>query len=742
MKANANVADDDFLRVDGTAIEGRTAAEMLSDLGAQASDAELTAVAGLTSAANKGIQFTGSGTAATYDLTAAGKTLLDDADAAAQRTTLGVAIGSDVQAYDAELAAVAGLTSAADKGIQFTGSGSAATYDLTAAGKALLDDANAAAQLVTLGVTSTVAELNIMDGGTSASSTTIVDADRVILNDNATMKQVAVTDIKTYVHTNTSINDLSDGKANDTNFSNSILIGQSTTGTLDQAQYNVGLGYGVFDALTSGDRNMGIGYNALNRLTQGSGNIAMGGQSFTALTTGSRNVAIGRQSGRDVDDAQLSGGADLTTGEENTYVGAWTQPSASNVSNETVIGSEATGKGANTVVIGNPQVTQVYASEDAGATLFAAGLNLGGTNVTSTAAELNIMDGGTSATSTTIVDADRVVLNDDGTMKQVTFSDIKTYVGSSSNAATATALATARNIGGVSFDGSADINLPGVNTAGNQNTSGSAATVTGAAQTNITSLGTLTALTVDNLGVDGNTITANSGAVNITPAAGSAIVLDGTVNVDAGVVTGATSITSTAFVGNVTGNVTGNTSGTAATVTGAAQTNITSLGTLTALTVDNVAIDGATIGHTGDTDLLTLASGIVTVAGEASVTTLDIGGTNVTSTAAELNILDASASNSVSSDGASSNGNFTSNNYKISHTFTIDGNLADGAVTNDITITNDKVLATSVIITSASINVNIDVHTVVTGSFKVRITNKSGAQLNDNSTIIINYIVL
>ena len=50
--------------------------------------------------------------------------------------------------------------------------------------------------------------------------------------------------------------------------------------------------------------------------------------------------------------------------------------------------------------------------------------------VDATAAELNIIDGDTSATSTTLVDADRVVTNDAGTMKQVALSDVKTYLNS------------------------------------------------------------------------------------------------------------------------------------------------------------------------------------------------------------------------------------------------------------------------------------------------------------------------
>ena len=113
------------------------------------------------------------------------------------------------------------------------------------------------------------------------------------------------------------------------------------------------------------------------------------------------------------------------------------------------------------------------------------------------------------------------------------------------------------------------------------------------------------------------------------------------------------------------------------------------LGTNSAVTqavIDNININGSTIGHTDDTDLITLADGIATIAGEISVTTLDIGGTNVTSTAAELNILDG-----VTSTTAELNYNDTGSSVGTvvaSKTVTVDANK-DVASFRNITLTGE-----------------------------------------------------
>ena len=329
------------------------------------------------------------------------------------------------------------------------------------------------------------------------------------------------------------------------------------------------------------------------------------------------------------------------------------------------------GSSAGSIVDGK---APIYASNGV---LNATTLQIASSSINATATEINTCcDGNTSATGVTLADADRVVVNDGGTMKQVALTDFETY-----------------------FESVLDT------------------------LSNVTSLGTLTTLTVDNVIINGTTI-GHTGDTDLLTLASGELTVAGNIGItddlsikfgaapdyllyydeagqdsltvsayvegaalkmdfhadqaddnadkwrlqiaDAGVMTweslisgsfvahttltpNSTVASSTmAFAGNVTVagtiNSTGTITGTLAT---AAQGNVTSLGTLTALTIDNVAINGTTIGHTSDTDLMTLASGVLTVAGEISVTTLDIGGTNVTSTAAELNLIDGSSANSV-----------------------------------------------------------------------------------------------
>lgn len=109
-------------------------------------DSELTALASLTSAADALPYFTGSGTAATTTLTSAARSILDDATVADIRATIGA------QPLDAELTALAGLTSSADALPYFTGSGTASTTTLTSAARSILDDTSVGAIRTTLGV--------------------------------------------------------------------------------------------------------------------------------------------------------------------------------------------------------------------------------------------------------------------------------------------------------------------------------------------------------------------------------------------------------------------------------------------------------------------------------------------------------------------------------------------------------------------------------------------------------------
>ena len=121
--------------------------------------------------------------------------------------------GTTVTSTGAELNILDGVTSTAtelnlvdgssagtivnSKAVIYGSSGEVNATTLQIAGTSIT---STAAELNILdGVTATATELNIMDGDTSASSTTLVDADRVVTNDNGTMKQVALTDVKTYL---------------------------------------------------------------------------------------------------------------------------------------------------------------------------------------------------------------------------------------------------------------------------------------------------------------------------------------------------------------------------------------------------------------------------------------------------------------------------------------------------------------------------------------------------------------
>jgi hypothetical protein len=123
--------------------------------------------------------------------------------------------------------------------------------------------------------------------------------------------------------------DLIAGKIEGTNFTDSLLVGHATTGTLDAATENTGVGIDTLIDLTSGDFNTAIGFGTLRLNTTGQKNTVIGSKAGYSMNNGQANTLIGREAGT----ALTSNAAD------NVAVGRLSLASAQNVGRNTAIGS-------------------------------------------------------------------------------------------------------------------------------------------------------------------------------------------------------------------------------------------------------------------------------------------------------------------------------------------------------------------------------------------------------------------
>ena len=249
-------------------------------------------------------------------------------------------------------------------------------------------------------ITSTGAELNLLDGNTAATSTVVVGADRVVLNDDGTMKQTAMSDLLTYfaaagavmntgnqtidgVKTfSTTISGSINGNAatvtngvytsgNQTingvkTFTSDAIISGMTVGNKGQGTC-VAVGLGALSSNGSGTNNTAVGYNALNAVTGGYANTAVGMNSLP-VNTGNRNSALGLNSlylnTTGQFNTAIGWGAlyDNTTGSNNTAIGYEADVNPGNLTNATAIGYGAVVNLSNKIVLGNINVTTVATS--------------------------------------------------------------------------------------------------------------------------------------------------------------------------------------------------------------------------------------------------------------------------------------------------------------------------------------------------------------------------------------------
>jgi hypothetical protein len=231
-------------------------------------------------------------------------------------------------------------------------------------------------------------------------------------------------------------------------------------------------------------------------------------------------------------------------------------------------------------------------------------LNLSGSATIFVTAAAEDLQSATANTASTLVARDASGNFSAGTITAALSGNATTSSSTTGNAATATALQTARTIGGVSFNGTANINLPGVNTAGNQNTSGNAATATALAT------GRTISLTGDVTGTSGSF--DGTGNVSIAATIATNSVALGTDTTGNYVATGATSgngisgsVSSEGGTFTVTSNATN--ANTGSTIVFRDASGNFSAGTITAALSGNATTSSSTTGNAATATVLQTA---------------------------------------------------------------------------------------------------------------------------------------
>jgi len=279
------------------------------------------------------------------------------------------------------------------------------------------------------GVTSTASEINIIDGDTSATSTTVADADRVVLNDNGTMVQVAVTDLAAYFDDEiTAMPNLVTTGALD---SGSITSGFGAIDTGSSTITTTGLITGgsldIDDVVINGTT---IGHtDDTDLITLANGSVTIAGDlTVSGTQTVVDTVTMNAQNAIVFEGATADDHETTLTITDPTADRTIKLPNQSGTLPVLAADSDTaiTSTPAELNLLDGVTATTAELNILDGVTSTAAELNILD-GVTATATEINILDGDTSASSVTVADADRVVLNDNGTMKQVAVTDLSAY---------------------------------------------------------------------------------------------------------------------------------------------------------------------------------------------------------------------------------------------------------------------------------------------------------------------------